>query len=175
LARLPHAAPQISSLPRQLDEHAWGALRHPAAVLVKARRRFAAIDGKIKQQQSAALSGRQQLETVLAPRKERDLTASIEAAGQRVSQLRRRIQLDERIDQLAKMQADLEHHAAILTQEQVMSPRIVIAVGSVFVLGVVLLLSGLVLPGSFTGAWAVWHGFGHRFEANAGKIGGGAT
>lgn len=153
VARLQQMAPQISSLPLSLDEHAWQALRRPGASVAKAHRRYAAVERNITTHKEAAQNCRLQLETALASYGQRDLTAALEAAGQRVSQLRRRIQLDEQIEQLAKTQIDLEGRTAELTQRQILPPWVVIAVGSVFVLGVVLLLAGLVLPAAVTGSW----------------------
>ena len=81
-----------------------------------------------------------------------DLTSALGAAGERVTRLRNWLQLDERIARLENSKTDLEQQIADLMQRQILPPWTVIGLGAVFVLGVVLILAGMLLPSSFSGS-----------------------
>ena len=100
--------------------------------------------------QAAAALG-QRLETALAQEPRADLVASIQEAGERVSQLRRRVQLDQRLEQMKTHEQEMEDQAGDLLERQLLPLWVVVALGGVFVLGVVLILAGWWL--SF--GWAV--------------------
>ena len=92
-----------------------------------------------------------QIQAGLTEQPNRDLLASVEKAGQLVSLLRRRVQLDQRLEQMAAHQEDLEEQSTQLVDRQLLPLWSVVALGAVFVLGVVLILAGWWL--SF--GWAV--------------------
>ena len=90
---------------------------------------------------------------------ETDLPAALEKAGNLTAQLRRRVQLDERLDRMSRHRADLEEQSHELLERQILPGWILASLGGVFMLGVLLLLAGMFLPtkiiGSFGGTFAV--------------------
>ena len=98
-----------------------------------------------------------EIEASLAGRGEKDLRGAIDRAGSLVTQLRRRVQLDERLEQMNRNHAELEDQSRHLLQRQLMPIWLVIGLGLVFVFGVILLAAGLVAPSSVTGGfgWAM--------------------
>ena len=86
-----------------------------------------------------------------------DLAAAMDRAGSLVSQLRRRVQIDERLDQLARYQTELEERSRRLVDRQLLPVGVLVGLGAVFVVGVVLMLAGLFMPASIAGSigWAL--------------------
>jgi uncharacterized protein YhaN len=145
-------SPQQIVLPTQIDQSVWRSLRRPAAALSQARLLAHEEKQKIDQQHSVPQRSRNDLEQALAARGQKNLTAALETAGQRVAQLRRRIQLDELIEQLAHNKIELEQSISGYLERQILPLWMLLSLGGIFVLGVVLILGGLLLPGSFTGS-----------------------
>ncbi|HEY2759255.1 MAG TPA: hypothetical protein VGI75_00890, partial [Pirellulales bacterium] len=145
-------SPQQIVLPTQIGQSVWRSLRRPAAALSQAKRLARQEQQKIQQPHSVQQNSRDDLQQALVSRGQKNLTAALEIAGQRVAQLRRRIQLDELIDQLAHNKTDLEQSNSGYLERQILPLWMVFALGGIFVLGVVLILGGLLLPASFTGS-----------------------
>ena len=99
----------------------------------------------------------QQIESALAARGQSDLAAAMDRAGGLVSQFRRRVQLDERLDQLGRYQVELEERGRQLLDRQMLPVGVLVGLGAVFVVGVMLVLAGLLMPTSVTGSlgWAL--------------------
>ncbi|HZZ26637.1 MAG TPA: AAA family ATPase [Pirellulales bacterium] len=135
-----------------IDRRDWRTLRRPAAELLHAERQSTADQQKVQVRRAAEQNRLREAELVLAAQGPKNLAAALDAAGQRVSQLRRRVQLDGLLQQLADTKADLEHSIAGSLQRQVLPAWMLLSLGGVFVLGVVLILGGLLLPGTFTGS-----------------------
>jgi uncharacterized protein YhaN len=146
-------APEAASGRLLAGDVSWPSLVRAARKVSKARRRWIKARKSTLQSKSEAESRLQSLAGTLKSQSQDNLTSAIEAAGGRVSQLRKAIQLDEQIAKLSKSRAELEPQLGELANEQIFPTWIIIALGCVFVLGIVLLLSGLVLPASFTGSW----------------------
>lgn len=132
-------------------------LRSSANLLQQCRRRWdeARQAGAAAQQDVETLS--QQIHSALSARGERDLAAAMDRAGGLVSQLRRRVQLDQRLDQLARHQTELEDRSRRLAERQVLPIGVLAGLGVVFVLGVVLIFTGLLMSTAVTGSlgWAM--------------------
>jgi uncharacterized protein YhaN len=145
-------SPQQAIVPRQIDRPVWQSLRRPAAALSQAKRLAQEEQQKTEHERTAQQSRRQELDQALAAKGQKNLTVALEAAGQRVTQLRRRLQLDELTEQLSHTKGDLEHSISGYLERQILPPWMLLSLGGIFVLGVVLILGGLLLPGSFTGS-----------------------
>ena len=118
-------------------------LAAPASVVRKANR-------VLKRARSGSDSGLEELEQLdfklseaLEARQAEDLNSALEAAGQRVAQLRRRVQLDDRLEQMARHHTELQEQSSDLLHRQVLPMWVLIGVGSLFVGGVLLILVGL--------------------------------
>jgi uncharacterized protein YhaN len=84
-----------------------------------------------------------------------DLPGAIEKAGAVVAQLRRRIAIDERIEQVKRSEMDVEEDNQHLMQDQVLPAWALVSLGGVFMLGAALLGWGAIKASSGAG----WAGF----------------
>ena len=93
----------------------------------------------------------------MSVREDRQLPAAIDRAGSLVAQLRRRIQIEQRLDQISGCQQDLEAQSRRLLGRQLPSIWALAGLGTIFVLGVVLVMAGLFMPTAITGSlgWAL--------------------
>jgi len=169
----PDAVPKVSSHTLSLLRPLAKALRRHRQELVEAKKEAATAN------ETAELLSRQ-IESALASREDRAsgataglsssaehtvgqanrgtlLAEAIDRAGERVSQLRRRLQLDERLDEMTRYQNELEDQSRRLVDRQLLPVGVLIALGCVFMLGVVLVMVGLFMPASITGSlgWAM--------------------
>ena len=121
-----------------------------AADLSKLKQTIAAAD-------ETAATHERQLAGMLDKRHTGGLTRALADAGEHVSQLRKRVQLDERLDQMSRREAELEEQSQEHLESQMLPTWVIFGVGAMFVMGcalVLLYLAGLVLPISFHAHWA---------------------
>jgi uncharacterized protein YhaN len=135
-----------------LSVRALAKLRAPARALRAGRVRLEEARQSVATAEENAQSLERQIAAGLAARGQEDLTSAMERAGNLVSQLRRRVQSDERLEQMTRYQAELEQQSRDLLERQLLPPRVLAGLGAVFVLGVLLVLVGLFRPGSITGS-----------------------
>jgi len=83
-----------------------------------------------------------------------NLTAAIEAATEQSSVIRKRIRSGERVTELQQTIAQLEKEMGNQLAGQVMPLTWILGLGSIFVVGAAMLLSGLLLPSVVTGPLA---------------------
>jgi len=129
-----------------LSAKVLASLRTPAKAMRQCRRR---CKEAAKSQQKACASAdalSRQIESALSARGETDLAAAMDRAGGVVLQFRRRAQFDERLDQLSRYQTELEQQSRKLADHQLLPLGVLAGLGGVFVLGVVMILTGLFLP-----------------------------
>jgi uncharacterized protein YhaN len=148
-------------------------LRPPARAMKQCRRNI----HKAKRQAAAAGQDAEtlsrQITAALAQREQSNLAAALDEAGELASQLRRRVQLDERLDQMGLYQTELEEQSRRLLDRQLLPVWVLLALGAVFVVGVVLVMAGLFMPASITGSvgWAMaLLGLGGSGAAGLGKV-----
>ena len=136
---------------------ALAALRSPAKTLQECHRRRAEAAQTAADAKEAVDSLTRQIDSALSARGERDLAGAMDRAGNLVSQLRRRVQVDERLDQLSRYQSELEERGRQLVDRQLLPVWVLAGLGAAFVVGVVLVLAGLLMPTSITGSlgWAL--------------------
>ncbi len=144
------AMPVLSSRSLATLKSPAGALRRCRAKLKQAKREQDEADKTAK---SLAL----QIETALSARQEQDLGAAMEGWGNLVAQYRRRLQIDDRLDQLSRHRTDLEEKCRWLLDHQLLPVGVLAGLGTAFILGVVLILAGLFMPVSIIGSigWAL--------------------
>ena len=147
---------ESGSLP-VVSARSLASLRPPARALKQCRLQLDEAKQEVAtaNEQARALSDR--IDAALAARNQRDLAAGMETAGNLVAQLRRRVAVDERLDQMTRYQRELEEQGRHLVDRQLLPVWVLLGLGAVFVLGVVLVLAGLFMPGSITGSvgWAM--------------------
>jgi uncharacterized protein YhaN len=95
------------------------------------------------------------LRVELAETGEADLEHALATAGQRVTLLRRRIQLEERLDKLDRHRKEMEADRRDLLEEQVLPVSTLIWCGVPFVAGVALILASFFWPSVSNLGWTV--------------------
>ncbi len=134
-----------------LSAKALAALRAPAKAMRQCRRRCEEAGKSLQKARELADALTRQIESTLSARGETDLTTAMDRAGGLVLQFRRRAQFDERLDQLNRYQAELELQSRNLANRQLLPIGVLAGLGGVFVVGVMLILTGLFMPASITG------------------------
>jgi uncharacterized protein YhaN len=132
-------------------------LQAPGKQLCACRRRAVEADRAAAAAHETAQSLARQIQSALATRGQSDLTAALDRAGGLVLQLRRRVQLDERLDQLGRHQTDLDERGRQLLDRQMLPLGALLGLGAVFVVGGMLVGASLLIPTSGTGSfgWAL--------------------
>jgi uncharacterized protein YhaN len=92
------------------------------------------------------------IRSALGESNEKELAPALERAGNLVAGLRRRVQVDERLSQLARHEGELADQGRLLLDRQLLPAWVLIGLGAVFVLGVVLVLASMFLPLSLVGS-----------------------
>ncbi|HVA47254.1 MAG TPA: AAA family ATPase [Pirellulales bacterium] len=128
-----------------------GRLRPAARGLAKseARAKTAHDEQAASDRQAQKLA--EQIRAALRDGSDHDLAPALERAGNLVAQLRRRVHLDERLGQLARHESELADQGRLLLDRQLLPAWVLVALGSVFVFGVVLVLANMFLPSSLVG------------------------
>ena len=127
----------------ELPKETVAVLRRPAQLLREEnekleKARQEAAEAKRELDQAAA-----QYESVGRTRQLPDLNKAIEEAGHKVSLLRRRIQVEERIDQLDRRRQELEFDSDELQSFDETPVRVTALIGAAFAMGVAICLFGL--------------------------------
>lgn len=136
--------PDGASTPTQeIPRHLLSTLRAPARAWRDARRVRENQRDQVEQAERAANAAAGQIRAALSARGENDLPTALDAAGERVAQLRQRVQFDERIDQATRNREELELRSCDSLQDQILPLWMLASIGGVFALGVLLLLVGL--------------------------------
>jgi uncharacterized protein YhaN len=125
-----------------LSRRVISSLREPARAVreEKARLEQAQKEHDANRQEAERLEV--EVDTALNQRGESDLVEALDRTGELVSQLRRRMQLDERIEQLHRLRDELEDESHDLLDGQVLPLQTLVAIGVIFVAGVMVLLFG---------------------------------
>jgi uncharacterized protein YhaN len=140
---LPEAMAATSEV---LSDTAAAELRGPAKQLRTARKRLKSARSECRSLRETRNARREEIATALVGRGESDLAAALETQGQLVAQYRRRLQLDDRLDQMAMHREELEEKHRKLLDAQVLPLWLLIALAVVFVFGGGLVLAGLIIP-----------------------------
>ena len=118
-------------------------LKQPARRVRDARKRFDAAKQLVESQATETDRIRNHLDATLTEHGVLDINDAVERAGQRVSQLRRRLQLDERQTQIAAHIEELELEETELLRRQVLPWPLLVFFGILFSFGFLLFGVGL--------------------------------
>ncbi len=127
-------------------------LRPAARALSGPQERLTAAQHDQAQAAREAESFASQIAKALDGVKHKELAPALEQAGNLVAQLRRRVQADERLSQLASHENELAEQTRTLLDRQLLPGWVLVALGGVFVFGVVLVLASMFLPSSLVGS-----------------------
>jgi uncharacterized protein YhaN len=129
-----------------LSATALAALRGPAKQIRLARRQLKDARNACNLVRDASQTRRQEVADALSDRGESSLAAALEKQGELVAQYRRRLQLDDRLDQMAIHREELESRHQRLVDRQVLPLWLLITIAVVFVIGGGLVLAGFIIP-----------------------------
>lgn len=137
---------------QQLD-----ALRGPARAMKETKGVIDEYLVEAEEKRAAAEAITEQIDKTLVERGAEDVTSAMETKGSEVTQLRRRVQVDERLEELRLHREDLDEQSHDLLSQQMLPMPVFTVLGGVFVFGVVLVLAGLFMPTSVVGGfgWAL--------------------
>ena len=132
----------------------FGPLRSRARSCKRASRAVARARKKLANAKSDLLQSERQIEKSGGVLDGPSLTAAIEAATEQSSVIRKRIRVGERVTELQQTITLLEKEMKTQLVGQVMPLTWILGLGSIFVVGAGMLLSGLLLPSVATGPLA---------------------
>ena len=132
----------------------FGPLRSRARSCKRASRAVARARKKVASAKSDLLQSERQIEKSGGVLDGPSLTAAIEAATEQSSVIRKRIRVGERVTELQQTITLLEKEMKTQLVGQVMPLTWILGLGSIFVVGAGMLLSGLLLPSVATGPLA---------------------
>lgn len=124
-------------------------LRQPARALRQSRQEVEQIRGEGGLAETTARELSEQVEAGLAAWGEKSLTEAMNRQGSLVSQLRRRLQVDQRIDQMDKHQGEMEERSCYLIERQLLPVWMLAGMGLVFVAGAIPVLGLLFFSSAF--------------------------
>ena len=130
-----------------LSPQALTRLRQPGRRLSEAMRAFKGHRRNAEEAHHAAAGVSKQVSEALADLDAPDLGTATERAGNLVNQLRRRMALDERLEQLARNRDELREQSHGLMQQQVPTGTTTIFLAAIFVVGILLIALGFFVPG----------------------------
>ena len=138
-------APATQSPPR------YKSLRGAARAVKTAQRRRREAKQVIEKAAADARTAERDITTRLAGLGESELPSAMEKHGTLAGQLRRRMQLDERLAQMNRNQVELKEHSHQSLDRQLLPTNVLIGLGAAFVVGTLLVLVGLLMPASIVG------------------------
>ena len=142
---------------REITPQTLASLREPALSLRRCQRRLEKIKQESGVGQPHDRTEAAKIDEALRARGEKDLSEAVEHGGQLVAQLRRHVQLDQRVEQMEHYQVEMDHQSRRLLEHQLLPVWMLAGLGGVFVIGVVFLMAGLLIPGSIAevGGWCL--------------------
>ena len=137
---------------RSISPRSLSVLRQPARALSQSRKHLAETEQEVLAARKTVQSLTEEIDEALVARNEQSLTEAMDRVGGLVARFRRRVQLDERLEEMDRHQAELAQQSRDLLERQVMPPGILLGLGAVFVAGAVMFLASLVMPDSIVGS-----------------------
>jgi uncharacterized protein YhaN len=128
-------------------------LRQSARLLRDARRDVRPLRQQVTTAHEAVAKEQQKIDSALGAAKAQGLTEAVAAAGERVSLLRARVQVDERLDQMSRREAELNEQSQEQPDGPMLSGWVLAGLGCFFALGcglVLLFLAGMAMPASLS-------------------------
>lgn len=129
----------------------FGSLRAAARELRRARDAWREAQERVRAAESTAAAAGHEPPASSPSQAEGGLAAALEKAGTLVQSLRRRLQIEERLDQLRGRRQELQAERRRLLEQELLPGWVLVGLGALFVCGVALALAGIILPTSVVG------------------------
>jgi uncharacterized protein YhaN len=134
-------------------------LEAPAHSLRQAMQQRALARKQYKKQQQEVNEATSELRDELEGRSVDDFEQQLERCSELVKQLRKRVALEDRLDQMVRQREEMAHENERLLDDQLHRMRMLVAIGVMFVFGFVLLMTGVfgrkVMPLAPEIAWGI--------------------
>ena len=141
-----------ASMP-SLSSNTMQVLRHPARAMKQAKKDLEKAQHDLAETEERALTLSEQVESSLDGWGVDDLSLALQRQGDAVAKLRRRVQIDQRIEQMQDHQAEMGEQGRSLIENQVMPMWMTVALGTAYVLGIILFFSLALVTESGFGLW----------------------
>ena len=123
-------------------QRGWSYFRPTASRLKTARQRHQEAQKELLNHKQTATEVKTQVSSKLAGRSQPEITTELEKAGNLVTQLRRRIQLEDRLKQLGLQKTELDNHVEGSYEEVLIPVPAIVTLVSVFAIGVLMFVTG---------------------------------
>lgn len=130
-------------------------LRGPARAVKEETARIKQVESELEQSQNQLDELAVKLETTLLDLGHEELPQAVDRSGELVNRLRRRLQVQQRLDEVLDHRKHLEEERLDLLDRQVLSPAALAWLGVPFVLGIALIGVGLVWHDAASLGWPV--------------------
>ena len=141
--RLGLAPAEMPEITPELSHRTLTTLRAPARAVQDAQQRIQHVQQQRDDSRREAEQIAEQLQAELAETGETELDRALDEAGRRVTRMRRRVQVEERIEKLDRHRKELEQDRRQLLEEQVLPVQTLVWCGVPFVVGVAMILASL--------------------------------
>ncbi len=148
----------IAAHPEQLEKLRIPSLKAPGQAVQRRRKERERAELNAAAAKESADSLQAKLAEALRSRNQNDLPTAMDRAGLLVSQYRRRLQIEERIDQLNRHRADLDDQRRDLTDRQMLSGGAIFGFGAAAVFCLALIPAGFTLFSGPSGWFSVCFG-----------------
>jgi len=149
------SADEMPEFTPEISHRMLATLRGPARSVQEANDRLHAARAEREDSRREAEEVSEQLQTELAETGQAELDLALEEAGHRVAMLRRRAQLEERLDKMGRHRKELEEDRHELVEEQLLPVPTLVWCGVPFILGVTLVLASFFWEGVRNLGWMV--------------------
>ena len=127
---------------RDLPKNDWQSIRSAGKKLVEHRERYRRAKDELDNYEFEVSEHEERLQATLAERGE-SLTQSLDDTGQMVNRLKRRVELEQKIERLNRNRKELERDLDEVVENQALPVGKLVLIGCVFVLGVLLMGIGI--------------------------------
>lgn len=149
------SADEMPDFTPDISHRMLATLRGPTRSVQEANDRLQAAKAEREDSRREAEEISEQLQTELTETGETELDQALEEAGHRVAMLRRRAQLEERLDKMGRHKKELEEDRHELVEEQLLPVPTLVWCGVPFILGVTLILASFFWEGVRNLGWTV--------------------
>jgi len=144
----------VADLP-EVSSGTLATLRAPARAVKEEAERLKQAEAELEQSQRQRNELTVKLETTLLDLGHEDLSQAVAQSGELVSRLRRRLQVQQRLDDVVDRRKRLAEERLDLLDRQVLSPAALAWLGVPFVLGIALICGGLIWHSAASLGWPV--------------------
>lgn len=154
--RLSHEWTGAGKIPPPITADILEQLSPQSRALEATQQAVASAKREVEHYRSGEHAFRSQIESAMTTGDKLGLPTDLDEAGDLVARLRRRLQVEQRLDEARRQAAELQQQSQDLVDRQVVSMPLFGGLLTVFVIGIVLLAAWYLMPQSSLGQYGVW-------------------